>query len=412
VNTSGDLAEATYATFLVRQTFIAFSRLDAVQEAVVSALAIADDGSIDREFDPAVLELVEEFKATALSIVDELGEQVELEPEPSDLGSALRVVSGPMDQMESRIRRVLEDASPRLIASITDDPTFGFDRAIEFAFAEPLSPLGLNALLTSTVACFERSVGNCIFVDVALHDTLSPEDAARRVTKTLFQRGWLPYFEQRSVASRALTPNWDDIEELLARRNAIVHNGGRADARYREASGHIGIEDHAPLHIDVDYLVRATDLLAALAMLIAASMHPSSSTGAALISEYALYLMHKNQPRRAEFLLIGGQELSNGAESSAITEWTVNLALARKMQFGRPHIADEVEAWVIPDAQPVFGLARDLLLDRPVGVERVNALIGTGDLTLMDVQTWPIFKVLRDTSEEIQAFLRSAQAAC
>jgi hypothetical protein len=88
---------------------------------------------------------------------------------------------------------------------------------------------------------------------------------------------------------------------------------------------------------------------------------------------------------------------------SSIEEHRVNSWIASKRKNGIASIVNEVESWKVDQLEPVFALAKLILLDRKADARvETRRLMGQGLIRQEDIDTWPLFDELQDEEKELQ----------
>lgn len=233
---------------------------------------------------------------------------------------------------------------------------------------------------------------------------------ARRVDEVtrLGLDGWAKHFGpdglQIKLGDCALS--WDHIREIFERRNVIVHHNGRASKQYvhkTPASLAKDIRVGAALEVDEMYLNSSLDQMLALGLTLGGRLwarlykRDHEDVGDWLIDRQIELIKH-DRPVVACALLEVLPISQYSTEHQLILR--VNAWLSRKMQSGPDAIRREVEAW---DTRPLAGrykLASAALLDRHDEASAlVRQLIEQGELSRVDLRTWPMLKELRTSGK-------------
>jgi hypothetical protein len=403
--------EETLATFLARQAFIAFSRIDKVCREVTRALTFTQDPRQGAAASEADLALVAHFKDEAEASVDRHVANLATAPPRRSARAEMEELAEVLRSIDSSIHELLAHAESRLLSAYSDENLPALNDLAERLLAPPVLPVGLNALLVTAVYTFERCIAGVIRVITALSSDAHWDDVEHVVDRALRNRGWIDHLCGRGVDIRSLTPHWTQVEEVLARRNAIVHRGGRVDLRYLAATNRAETPDGESLDVDERYLARSVDALAALAIVLATTVHQRPGSAGEDATQFALHYLRSGQPYRAESILLGASDAYYRARNPRdLAIWRVNVALARKMQHGVDAISAEVLEWTIPPSEPTITLGRDILLDREIPVKRLIRLVNERRLTWDDVRTWPLFKQLRQQSPELRRLIGPPRA--
>lgn len=192
--------------------------------------------------------------------------------------------------------------------------------------------------------------------------------------------------------------DWPELGRLWLRRNLFAHRGGMVDARYKNVVADappIG----APLELSVDDVYAAFDFAggARMGFQVAAADIVTPGFGHRFAEAHSEFAM--------EDLDNGRWWLAEGTARAAIAFGTtdaarvlarVNFWLARDGRLGPDAIRDEVTAWNTTGLDPIFELAKLILLrEDDVALHVIDQLLASGDLTRTQVSIWPLFARLR-----------------
>jgi hypothetical protein len=228
---------------------------------------------------------------------------------------------------------------------------------------------------------------------------------ARRVDK-LMRPGyeeWSKWFKGRlSVNLDDLAMSSETVTEVLQRRHVVIHNAGRASRQYLSKVSSAHRQDTSvgdQLVIDRPYLLQAIDELAVLgnrlALLAWASWKPKEE---GLVCEdanthvFELLSAKRWAPARC---ISATCRTMNGPE---VMTWNLhcNEWQAAKRMDGPESIRDAVEEWDTSALVPIFSAAKAALLDKHTDVfELLPQLVATDQISLSNVETWPIFAETR-----------------
>lgn len=230
---------------------------------------------------------------------------------------------------------------------------------------------------------------------------------AERYAENLLRGGfedWMEWFEKRlKIDLSDVTADSLTLREIFQRRHLVVHNGSRVNRLYLNK-----MSDLKPLpamgttlHVDQEYLQRATDRLQAAGVLLQAQVmrrllpvegdeHPADAMASNAIYEFL-------QHRRWEAAI----EVAASIEPGVVSAYgrllvLVNGWIARKRLHGVESIRSEVEAWQVQPLAPKFRLAKLALLDDVEAAYKLSReLVDSEEITNNEWWTWPLLEEVR-----------------
>lgn len=191
--------------------------------------------------------------------------------------------------------------------------------------------------------------------------------------------------------------DWDEFDGIWELRNLLVHRGGVVDAPYRArhpTAPPVGsnldmTEPQIEALFDFAGLVR-------FALVVATAERLNPGKGAQLAGEHFRY--YWGQFERGHWRLARGIAETATAFAANSHDQEIarcNVWIAAEQDLGWDAIRPEVEAW--HPAGPLFRMARAVLLHHDdLAVQLANDLLGSGEITIEQVSTFPLFKRLRD----------------
>jgi hypothetical protein len=225
---------------------------------------------------------------------------------------------------------------------------------------------------------------------------------------------WLRFLkEQTKLGLGYLDASKDEIREIFLRRNLVVHTGGIVNSIYlRDVAESLRKDLKVGNKVDVsrEYLARAIDLLDYGFTLV--------------ISEMWKKLDALDEQRATDLLPIGFAHLEAGRWECAryVNDFVVrdkglseNIRLRAQINYwqsfkweGRyEEVRQEVEAADFSAKAPVFQFAQAALKDDyDLCFKLLPPLLANGVLTTDSLETWPLFKNLRQ-QEEFSKYLPS-----
>jgi hypothetical protein len=213
---------------------------------------------------------------------------------------------------------------------------------------------------------------------------------------------------------RDLIKQWPRLMEVVARRNAYVHAGGRVDRRYLDRlpptlpKPELG----ALLASDTAYLNAALDLLEFGGMTVAIAWlghFAPSSPGLAQVAE--IYVFRALQAKCwTEAVQMATIALTGHGPDHELNELRVNLWMARReLDDDWPGLRSEIVAWTPPPDDPRYHLAKAaLLLDERAVLTTLREAASRGDQLPLEVADWPLLTRMAGAYPAIAAMLRSA----
>jgi hypothetical protein len=198
------------------------------------------------------------------------------------------------------------------------------------------------------------------------------------------------------VTTLTTAVDWERLVCLWEDRNVIVHRGSVTDLRH---SVKTKTEAWRVLSPDADTVRAAIDVIGATRYALAACawdhLEPGKGDFAAQMAGPLVWeSLHAGRWEQAELLSRLGQTLFADPEDQATAQ--VNRWLAIEAGRGPEAVREEVEAWDAAGLPRIYALARHVLLrqdDQALGMLR--GLLDAGDITQVEVETWPLFDRLR-----------------
>jgi hypothetical protein len=390
---------------------------------------------------------VDMIERTTKGLVDSLGLEGtrEIHPLIERLNDVYRAVGDHMgvapdardDDWSAKRKQLstsLDSAMADLTASTGHDPAL--TRLLNRIFARPDHPVDVinRSLLPTAVTNFELLMGDLArealrfapqqmevgdvkeFTLADLKNIGSIEGAvdvaiSRRVESLLRSDlpAWAEWFTKRAkVDFSRLTMGWDSLNEIMQRRHAITHSGGKVDEYYRER---VGTEPLPELGKDLTpddrYLTTALDHFAVAGLLWTSVM------GAKLDKDNAADVAGRLNHMMYEFMMGAGRWSAVEAVCSCVQELTdvlhpdektrrhfeFNRMLAQKRLFGSDFVREQATSLDVSALSGEFHLARYCLLDDvDNALATAENLLKTSDIEVFQLREWPILAELRDDS--------------
>ena len=237
-------------------------------------------------------------------------------------------------------------------------------------------------------------------IDERVHDIVDrvPEEWAERIKQDM------------GISVGELCPDWEQICEVFARRNAIVHAGGRVDDTYIMRTGSDLIVGEI-LNTDAEYFEASAGTFEALGVRLTvlwfARLTPEGPAPANFAAPH-IYTCLKS--RDWEDALVLATAVLRGREQSDLPDVVVvNWWMARRESGeGVEGIRDEVIAWVPTANEPGLELARTALLLDVEGFRQLLADPRIRSGLTPTVKEWPLVTRMFETSPELRAFFPSS----
>ncbi len=271
----------------------------------------------------------------------------------------------------------------------------------------------LASLLVTAVAEFEAKAGEIaeIFAAVPPHQEIGDdrfEERAEAMGQRLARKPASTRFAIIVDEFAVGSPLSSECLEVLARRNAIVHSGGRADKVYVASTGRErGDQEQTEAILDVSpgYFQDASDeMLIAMAAVVLDGIDAYETPGRSAIvaalggAAYRLLLADRN--KAAAFICQRYvDDTSLEPRTSAMMRVNYWLALTR---LGRgDEVIEQIREWDPSPLEDMFSLAKSVLLgDLDEGAELAEQIVASGATTRGALLAQPIFAPLLERASE------------
>jgi len=289
----------------------------------------------------------------------------------------------------------------------------------------PRTPILLNSLLTNAVSSFELHLGDVagsIFAaapesleasarepEFSLRDLKelgSIEDAfgmavARRVDN--LARGnlgeWRKHFRDSvKIDISDLAIDYAALQEIMQRRNAIVHHDAKVSTQYLRTTGRTDVSLGEDLSCEVEYVTAALDEMLTVGFLLSLEcfrkFHKDEEYACRRLHEFEERLLPKGRWRMME--KVSSHGLSYDDDAMGLAVFQVNVWLARKNMHGLGSVREEVEKWDVTASDELLVLAKACLLgDLDRAYSLLPRLVDSDALGGSDVLEWPLFEEVR-----------------
>jgi len=253
------------------------------------------------------------------------------------------------------------------------------------------------------------------FEDLKNFDTL--KDAERYLIEKKIEellRGsidsWFEYLrDDLKIKINFVKPFIDELIEISQRRNLFVHNGGIVNTIYLSKVTlklRDGIEINEPLKIDKLYVENSINLMQTVFTLLAAELwkklYPNDQERGELLTTITFdYLMQgrwKDALSISEFIIIDEFQDSTIKTISHLNNW-----LSKKRLGNWDEISAELNKLDFSDKQTKYQLAlASLKEDHDFFFNLLPKSIAKEEISLIEIQLFPIFKEMRDHDKFIK----------
>ena len=194
--------------------------------------------------------------------------------------------------------------------------------------------------------------------------------------------------------------------EIFQRRHVIVHHGGVVSQQYLDAlkDFKLSVKVGDDLPVDLDYVQRAADSLAAMAHSIAMAALISSTSKDAREREvveqeageltYILLTLSRNV---VVDRFIDNFEVARVRRQFSREQLRVNGWIAKRRLGTLSQVRTEIDEWDTSASADAFKLGKLVLLDsRDAAIEMALKMIEQNRLTRYSVAVWPLFEDIKD----------------
>lgn len=305
----------------------------------------------------------------------------------------------------------------------------------ETLLRRPRLPVLLNSLLTNLVSTFEihiaetagavyraepRSLDGSREPEFSLADLRDLGSIAEAVDLAVERRldkltrgslaEWRKHFRDAvKIDLSDLAIDYDRVQEILHRRNAIVHHDALVSAQYLKASGRSDVSLGDDLSCSVEYVRAAVDELLALGFLLnfecLRKFTDDDELCANRLHEFESRLVGSGRWRVLWRIAEHGLTIPDDALGRSIFQ--VNVWLSRKHLHGIDSVSTEVQRWDVSASDSVFVVAKACLLgDLETAFALLPELISSEKISGKNLLEWPIFADVR-TDPRFSAFRAS-----
>lgn len=216
---------------------------------------------------------------------------------------------------------------------------------------------------------------------------------------------WASWFEEASkLKLERLAGSYSAVQEIMLRRNVIVHNAGRASRRYissvPEDVPKPAVGEHLP--VTDEYLDQALDELEILGTLWAISAW--AKWGSTKEYTFAFHQVHERtyvaleRSRWRVARALAEASLKAKLDASLMCTFQVNTWLATKRLEGIDAIREPVTKWDVSALDARFQIAKAALLDdHEAAATHARRAISSEVVDFTSMKAWPLLQEFRET---------------
>ncbi len=218
---------------------------------------------------------------------------------------------------------------------------------------------------------------------------------------------WLKFFKEKpKLGMGYMTNETPRMGEIFKRRNLVVHNGGRAGRKYLEDVDEAlrpGIKLGEIVEITPSYLNAAIDLLEQQFLLLAAelwkNLYPQDDERGGVLTTLAVRRLDDSRwliSRGLSLFVINDKNMKEPARLRGQINYWQSFKWAGEYEV----IRMEVEGADFSAKAPLYQLAYAAIKDDFARCfELLPGLLERGELKKFDLNSWPLFKSLRERAE-------------
>lgn len=233
----------------------------------------------------------------------------------------------------------------------------------------------------------------------------------RRVEDLLRQNmeGWISWFDNIGVKWKDMAEDWCRFAEIFARRNVVIHAGGKATAQYIGALRAAGCRTSdlpaigTKLDLDDSYLTAASEELLAFGVLLVAgswlqAVKGNTHSAESWITSRCQHLLELQHLHAVKAICRTVLEHSRGRLRQRTELLLRTMAwVARKDLGDGDKVRAEVEEWETSGTDLLYAHAKAVLLDNDeLAVKQITELRRRNDLTVVELVASPLYRGLLD----------------
>lgn len=233
----------------------------------------------------------------------------------------------------------------------------------------------------------------------------------RKVDDLLRQNmdSWVGWFDRVGVKWKDMADDWCQFAEIFARRNVVVHAGGKVTAQYIGALSSAGCKasklpaSGTKLELDDQYLTDASEQLLAFGFLLVTGSWLQVAKGNTLSAESWIttrcqHLLELQHFRAVDTACRTILERSRGRllRKTELLLQTMSWVARRELGDG-DRVRVEVAAWDTSGIDLLYGHAKTVLLDDDeLAVTQINELRRRQELTIVELVASPLYRAVLD----------------
>lgn len=233
----------------------------------------------------------------------------------------------------------------------------------------------------------------------------------RKVDDLLRQsmESWVSWFDRAGVRWKDMTDDWCQFAEIFARRNVVVHAGGKATAQYVGALQSAGCRKSdlpaigTELELDDSYLTATSEQLLAFGVLLVAGCWLQVAKGNTHSAESWITSRCQHLLELQHFLAVNAicrtvLEHSRGRLRQRTELLLRTMAWAARKDLGDgDKVRAEVEEWETSGTDLLYAHAKAVLLEQDeLAVRQITELRRRNDLTVVELVASPLYRGLLD----------------
>ncbi|MHB1734908.1 MAG: hypothetical protein ACYCU8_15995 [Ferrimicrobium acidiphilum] len=342
------------------------------------------------------------------------------EIEVADVGVPLElVVASKLDQIgDSRIGEIFN----RFQEACGGDASVATYASYYFHWLKREDPVNTlrRSILPILVADFEEFLAGVVRVHcLSSGEWRSPVDALREATKkgrkavVGYPQNWSDTISKLVglQVDKILGKDWNQVNEIFARRHTIAHSGGRVDQKYRDrtrSESEPALPLQSILTCDGPYLENAISLFGRLADLLAVAFAAELAPGTEVLVDFALGPIFRalQSKRWAEAKIMADLVAKDMPSNHQYHELRVNRWMASEMLINdEPEELDElreqIRAWSPQPRSPRYELAKAILLgNERIAISSLKDWFELEQPSVPQLRAWPLIDYMRKRSKQ------------
>ena len=261
-------------------------------------------------------------------------------------------------------------------------------------------------------AVTEKTEKQFSYEDLASFDSIDDAKShliTKEIDKILREgfKDWINYFDKKlKLKMPFIKSNLEKVYEYFLRRNLLVHNGGKVNSVYSNSlldKSTSKVKIGEKLNVTEEYLEEAINSCELAFILLAAELRSKGSldkeTEFTVINNIAFEHLENEKYAIAEGLC---EYLYKNNACGQANQWVarINYWQSLKWQNRISEVKEEIIKADLSGMKEVFELSRYILLDDYKAFFKIlPRALANKDLTKKDLETWPLFRLLRETDQ-------------